>query len=145
MEPEQKSGRLDDDERAELARLRSEVSTLRAQVAGEPPEAIAEPVAEPARARPRNGLRWTAVGILLVLVALLAIASVASRYVRSQVLDTDRYVSTVAPLGSNPAIQAEITSRITEEIFARVDVEALTAEALNALTDLSPATANRPR
>jgi hypothetical protein len=54
-------------------------------------------------------------------------------------------VSTVAPLGSDPAIQAEITNRITDEIFARVDVEALTVQALNALTDLSSATANRPR
>ena len=83
--------------------------------------------------------------ILLVLVALLAVLSVTTRFVRSQILDTDRYVSTVAPLGENPAVQAEITNQVTDEIFDRVDVEGLTTEALTALTDVSNLEANAPR
>lgn len=132
---------LGKDERAELLRLRDEVATLRAQAAGAAAGVPAEPVSRP----PRQGLRWTAVALLLVLVAVLAVGSVAARFTRSQILDTDRYVSTVAPLGSNPALQADVTNQITDEIFARVDVEGLTTEALTALTDVSNLAANAPR
>ncbi|RZI53334.1 MAG: hypothetical protein EOP16_03470, partial [Pseudonocardia sp.] len=84
MDNDPGAGALDKDERTELHRLRDEVATLRGQAAGVP----AEPVSHP----PRNGLRWTAVTILLVLVAVLALASVTARFTRSQILDTDRYV-----------------------------------------------------
>ena len=130
---------LDEDERAELLRLRNEVSTLRARAGGE------AAVGARVQRSPRNGLRWTAVTILLVLVAVLAIASVTARFTRSQILDTDRYVATVAPLGENSAIQAEITNQITDEIFTRVDVEGTTKNALTALTEVSNASANAPR
>ncbi|RZK72208.1 MAG: hypothetical protein EOP25_02215, partial [Rhodococcus sp. (in: high G+C Gram-positive bacteria)] len=141
MEDGTSTGPLDKDERTELLRLRDEVATLRGQAAGAAAGVPAEPVARP----PRNGLRWTAVTILLVLVAVLALASVTARFTRSQILDTDRYVSTVAPLGANPALQADITNQITDEIFTRVDVEGLTKDALEALTDVSNLAANAPR
>ena len=131
---------LGKDERAELVRLREEVATLREQTPIAR-ETTVEQVSRP----PRHGLRWAAVTILLVLVALLAVLSVTTRFVRSQIFDTDRYVSTVAPLGENPAVQAEITNQITDEIFTRVDVEGLTADALTALTDVSNLAANAPR
>lgn len=132
---------LDKDERAELLRLRGEVATLRTQGAG----AAAGSPAQSTSRTPHNGLRWTAVTLLLVLVAVLAMASVTARFTRSQILDTNRYVSTVAPLGDDPAVQSEITNQITDEIFTRVDVEAITTDALKALTDVSNAAANAPR
>ncbi|MGV9822060.1 hypothetical protein [Nocardia xishanensis] len=128
---------LSPDERVELERLRAEVAALRAEGRAAPPVAAARP--------PRHTWRWTAVVVLVVLVALLSIATVMSRYVRSQILDTDRYLTTVAPLGSDPVLQNEIANSITDEIFARVDIEGLTADALAALTDAVPATENRPR
>ncbi|MEV6325812.1 hypothetical protein AB0M45_32300 [Nocardia sp. NPDC051787] len=129
-------GKLTADERAELERLRAEVAALRTKGRG---------AEQPARRPPRHGWRWTAVAILTVLVAVLAITTVVSRFVRGEVLDTDRYLSTVAPLGSDPVLQTEVSNTITDEIFARVDIEGLTADALSALTDAVPATANRPR
>ncbi|WKK11274.1 hypothetical protein QYN14_21605 [Rhodococcus ruber] len=134
---------LDTAERAELERLRAEVAALRArtEAAPEAPPPSPPPVSRP----PRHALRWTAVAILTVLVALLAITSVTARFVRSEILDTDRYVTTVAPLGSDPAVQTEIAGTVTDEIFARVDVEGLTSDALTALTDAVPATADAPR
>ncbi|MDE8647592.1 hypothetical protein PXH69_21695 [Rhodococcus qingshengii] len=131
---------LGEDERAELVRLRGEVAALR-----EDSVAVGDSSVEQVPRSPQRGLRWTAVTILLVLVALLAVLSVTTRFVRSQILDTDRYVSTVAPLGENPAVQGEITNQITDEIFTRVDVEGLTADALTALTDVSNLAANAPR
>ncbi|MFE0749283.1 hypothetical protein [Gordonia sp. NPDC058843] len=129
---------ITDPERAELERLRAEVARLREAADGEPP-------ASPSDSPSRHRWRWAAVAVLCVLVALLAITSVTSRFVRGEILDTDRYVSTVAPLASNPAVQAEISNTITDEIFARIDVEALTAAALTTLTDAVPATENAPR
>ena len=133
-----RAGRLDDDERAELERLRAEIATLRERTV---------PGTEPAPAPrpPRYGWRWAAVALLTVLVAVLAVLSVTARFVRSEILDTDRYVTTVAPLGANPAIQNEIANSVTDEIFARVDIEGLTTDALTALTDAVPATENAPR
>ncbi|MCP2276154.1 hypothetical protein [Nocardia amikacinitolerans] len=124
--------RLSADERAELDRLRAEVAALRAEARG--------------RVRPRrHAWRWTAVAVLAVLVAALAITTVLARYVRSQILDTDRYVSTMAPLASDPAVQNEVANSLTDEIFARVDIEGMTADALAALTEAVPAVENRPR
>ena len=132
-------GPLASGERAELERLRAEVASLRSRAAGPPPAAL------PRERETRHALRWTAVAILTVLVAVLALATVTARFVRGEVLDTDRYVTTVAPLASDPAIQDQIADSVTDEIFARVDVEQLTADALSALTDLVPATENAPR
>ncbi|MGW5340291.1 hypothetical protein A5767_09800 [Rhodococcus sp. 852002-51564_SCH6189132-a] len=135
---EPRPGRLSDDERAELDRLRAEVATLRERAA-----VGVEPVPEPRPAR--HGWRWAAVALLTVLVAVLAVLAVTARFVRSEILDTDRYVTTVAPLGSNPAVQTQIANSVTDEIFTRVDVEGLTTDALVALTDAVPATENAPR
>ncbi|WP_330231623.1 hypothetical protein OHA40_03460 [Nocardia sp. NBC_00508] len=128
--------RLNTSERAELERLRAEVAALHREVRGAPP-----PVTRP----PRHVWRWTAVTILTVLVAVLAITTVVSRFVRGEILDTNRYLTTVAPLGSDPVLQNEVANTITDEIFARVDIEGLTADALAALTEAVPAAQNRPR
>ncbi|HEY5858503.1 MAG TPA: hypothetical protein VIW24_31910 [Aldersonia sp.] len=130
---------LDANERAELERLRTEVAALRSREG----RAAAAPEPEPEADAPRHTWRWVAVGVLLVLVAVFALGSVTTRFVRSQILDTDRYVSTVTPIGSDPAVQQQIVDTITNEIDSRVDVEDLTKQALTALTDLTPA--DRPR
>ncbi|QBJ97877.1 hypothetical protein ERC79_19465 [Rhodococcus sp. ABRD24] len=128
---------LDSDERAELLRLRAQVAALR----GQEPDATGDVEPTPQH----HWLRWTAVTLLLVLVALLAIVSVTSRFTRSQILDTDRYVSTVAPLAEDPAVQAEISNQVTDEVFTRIDVEALTTDALAALADVSNLDEKAPR
>ncbi|MEU1981660.1 hypothetical protein [Nocardia sp. NPDC019395] len=120
-------GALDAAERRELERLRSEVASLRAGTpsAGE--------------ARPRSHVpRWTAATALLVLMGLLLVTSVAARYIHSEILDTDRYVATVAPLGADQAVQQAVTDRITDEIVDRVDIERLTANALTELAESAP-------
>ena len=51
-------------------------------------------------------------------------------WVRNQVLDTDRYVETVAPLASNPAIIEAAAANITATLFQHVNVEKEAREAL---------------
>ena len=76
--------------------------------------------------------------VLVVLTAVLACASVPALYLRSEVLDTDRYVATVAPLASDPAIQAEISNKVTTQITEAVDIEGITREALTELGNVAP-------
>lgn len=74
--------------------------------------------------------RKTAIVTLLVLASILAPLAVASIWVKNQVTDTSRYVRTVKPLASNPAIQSAVAANLTDALFARVDVEARAKEAL---------------
>jgi hypothetical protein len=72
--------------------------------------------------RPPRWRRWTA-GFLIVLSCVLAPLSVVSIWMRNQLLNTDRYVSTVAPLASNPAIIDTAATNITNALFDNIDVQ----------------------
>ncbi|NKY87894.1 hypothetical protein [Nocardia veterana] len=110
---------------------RAELERLRAYVA--------------ARTDRRHVWRWTGVTVLLVVTAILMIGSVTTRFVRSEIFDTDRYVTTVAPLATDPAIRNELADKITDAIVGRVDIKAFTADAVAALTENADRLADRPR
>jgi hypothetical protein len=78
--------------------------------------------------------RWRRVvgSILVVLGCLLVPVSLSAVWVRNTLLNTDNYVSTVGPLASNPQIQQALADKVTNGIFARVDVNAKIAAALPA-------------
>ncbi|GAA4541330.1 hypothetical protein [Streptomyces collinus] len=80
-------------------------------------------------------LRYSGAGVLLVLALLLAPLSVAAAWVDDQVSDTGRYVQTVAPLASDPAVQDVVTDRLTARVVAEVDVEAVTEALATTLAD----------
>ena len=73
-------------------------------------------------------------GVLVIVIAVLAPLGVVARWARNEVASTDRYVQSVAPLASDPAVQAAITNRITNEI-TRLQVQAVTDQAIQALSD----------
>jgi hypothetical protein len=73
--------------------------------------------------------RWTA-GFLIVLSCILAPLSVVSIWVRNQLLNTDRYVETVKPLASNPAIIDTAATQITNTLFDNVNVQQAAEDAL---------------
>lgn len=126
---ESASGALSASERAELLRLRAEVTRLTQQASGGAAE-------RPPRAR-RVG-RWgrsLLATVLLAVSCLLAPLSVAAVWLREEVTDTDRYVETVAPLASNPAIQQAITTNLTNIVFTYIDVRGLTQQALTTLAE----------
>ncbi len=76
--------------------------------------------------------RWKRIvaTVLIVVSCVLAPLTVAAIWVRNQVLDTDRYVETVTPLASNPAIIDAAAANITETLFQHVNVEKEAREAL---------------
>ncbi|MER5182329.1 hypothetical protein ABT009_28935 [Streptomyces sp. NPDC002896] len=97
-------------ERGELDELRHRVSAL--EGAG-PPRAA------------RHWLRPLGSVLLIVLASLLSLLAVVAVWANSIVRDTDRYVATVAPLASNPDVQKAVTDRVTTEVLAQIDVDAL--------------------
>jgi len=106
------------DERAELEALRAEVAQLRSR---------------PERARRRVGWRAPVATLLIVLGCVLAPLSVLGVWTANQVSDTDRYVANVTPLIYDPAIQRELTDKITNEVVAQINVPALTKQAATLL------------
>jgi len=80
----------------------------------------------PRPARRRRVGSW----VLLVLGGLLAVLSVASVWVRNVLLDTDRYVETVAPLAEDEDMQRVAAAQITAVFMDAVDVEAVTLDLL---------------
>jgi hypothetical protein len=119
---------LTDEERAELQRLRAEVSRLRAQ--NEAPDGGG---ALDARSPSRGRWRTIVATLLIVVGCVLAPLAVVAVWSSNQVTDTDRYVETVSPLASEPAIQAAMADKITEQVFTYIDVEGITNQALEAL------------
>ena len=67
--------------------------------------------------------------VLVVLASLLTVVTVLARYVRSEVLDTDRYVETVSPLAREPSVQDAAADQVTNEIVTRLDVESVAEDA----------------
>lgn len=59
--------------------------------------------------------------VAAVLGCLLAIVSVVTVWARAQVLDTDRYLATVAPLASSRVVQDDVAARVTTAIDRRLD------------------------
>lgn len=110
------------DRRDEVAELRAEVERLRAEQAAE-------------RSARTGWWRPVVVTLLVVVLAILTPLGVIARWAHDEIADTDRYVESVAPLASDPAVQAAVTDRITTEITTRLQVQAVTDEAIAALAD----------
>ncbi|MDH2416011.1 hypothetical protein [Nocardioides sp. CER19] len=96
--------------------------------------------AELAELEPQSGARRTGAWrtfiatLLIVAMAILAPLAVVARWAHDEVSDTDRYVSTVAPLAHDPAVQRAVADRITTEIVSRLDVRQVTDQAVGALS-----------
>jgi hypothetical protein len=121
----------EDDEHAELERLRAEVTSLRAQK-------VVANGGRPQAAGPRRG-RWRAPvsAVAIVLGCVLAPVAVIGVWAANQVSDTDRYVANVTPLIGDPAIQAALSAKITTAITSQLDVNALVDQAAGQLSNSS--------
>ena len=128
-------------EQAEVDRLRGRVAALENELAATSRQR--SPGGRPARAR------WRTITstLLIVIGCLLAPLAVVAVWASQQISDTDSYVQTVAPLADSPAVQEAVTDAITDEIFTYVDVDALTRQAVDALSTqgLPPAVGDQLR
>ncbi len=119
------SGGLTEDERAELVRLRAQVAATQGL-----PQGAAPTTSEPPR---RHRGRWAGAIVLLLVAALLAPLSALASWSRSTLLDQDRYLAMVAPLAKDPAVQQEVSLRITNAVFEQLNVKQLTTQTLDAI------------
>src|SRR5687768_17423270 len=88
------------------------------------------------------GMRRAAMVFLLVLGCGLAAASLVALWTRATVLDTERYVSTMAPIAESRAVQDTVAEKLGTRITGAIDFEALAREALPERGDvLAPAIA----
>ena len=115
-----------------VARLKAEVAELQARL--------------DRRAVWRLRARRAGLTLLLVLGCGLVAMSLIAVYVRVTVLDTDRYVETMAPIADSPDVQQAVAERLDVAIASRVDYAALLSEALPDQADpLAPALAGALR
>ena len=71
--------------------------------------------------------------MLLLVAALLAPLSALANWSRSTLLDESRYLAIVAPLAKDPAVQEEVSRRITNAVFEQLKVKELTTQTLDAI------------
>ncbi|MFZ4299121.1 hypothetical protein ACOZE3_14550 [Streptomyces cinereoruber] len=94
---------------AELQELRARVAVLEARPT------------DPPKHRAKSFLA----AVLIVLGCLLAPLGVVAAWAADVVGDTDRYVETVAPLASDPAVQDAAADRVTDALMTRIDLSTL--------------------
>ena len=107
------------DVRDELFRLRAERDALAAQLER--------------RDRGRQWgltLRHLVAALLVTVFALLLPISTALTWGHRTVFNADRYLATVAPLGSNPTVTSAVAAQLTDELYAAIDPQATIKEAL---------------
>ncbi|MEX2274609.1 MAG: hypothetical protein WEA10_03450 [Actinomycetota bacterium] len=75
-------------------------------------------------------LRRTSVVIFVVLSYLCLAAGIPGFWARNVVLDTDRYVEIVGPIGTDPAVGSFLAERLTDELFTALNAQQVVAEAL---------------
>jgi hypothetical protein len=104
---------------AEVERLKAEREALESRV-------------ETLEAKPvkRRRLRRAFTPILVVLTVLVFTVTVPAVWGARTVLNTDRYVATVGPLAQDPAVQASIASKVTDQVFLALDVEQTLSDVL---------------
>lgn len=85
----------------------------------------AEVVAPRNRSGLRRRLRVFLSALLITAAAVLAPLSAIAVWVADEIGVTDRYVATMAPLASDPDVQAAVTDRATDAIMTKVDLDAL--------------------
>ncbi|WP_254047385.1 hypothetical protein [Streptomyces aureus] len=96
----------------------NELAALRARVAALEGEAAARPA-------PRHRGRSFLAAVLIVIGCVLAPLGIVAAWTADIVGDTDRYVSTVAPLASDADVQAAVANRVTGAVMEHIDLESL--------------------
>ena len=112
---------LSQDERAELERLRIEVTELRRERSDRP-------------RRRRISWRTPVSALLIVIGCVLAPLSVVGVWTANQVSDTNRYIANIEPLIHEPAVQNALTDKITTQITSHLNVTGYTNQAAALLT-----------
>jgi hypothetical protein len=91
--------------------------------------------------RPVRILRAVVATLLIILGVLSLVLAPLAIWGRNLILNTDRYVSTVSPLASDPAVQGAIITAVNKQVESNLDVSGLVGSVLppKATSALAPA------
>jgi hypothetical protein len=117
---------------ATIEELQSRLSALEAENAA----LRTTPAEAPRSRRPRTWGRTLLATVLIVLGALLAPVAVVATWANVQLTDTDRFVTSYAPLADDPAIQSLVTTQVVAVIEEQVDIPTLTSDVIDGIIDL---------
>lgn len=112
-----------------LTRLEAENTTLRAEVA-----AAGRPTAITSDGAPWG--RTLLATVLILIGALIAPVAVVAAWANVQLTDTDRFVTSYAPLANDPAVQTLVTAQVVGVIEQQVDIPTLTSDVIDGVIDL---------
>lgn len=119
-----------------------DVQALRTQIAAlearnrEIQEALEHTANQEPRVASRSRGR-TIVAVILVLVGILiAPVAVVGTWARVQLVDTDRFVQTFAPLAEDPAVQSFVASQASAAIEANVDIDGMVGDLFDGISSL---------
>ncbi|MGI9822579.1 hypothetical protein [Agromyces sp. Marseille-Q5079] len=121
----------DDELLARIAALEAENARLR--VEAEAPLAASAPAP---RTRSSGRARVAVATILVLIGAILTPVAVLGGWAKNQLVDTDTFVATFAPLADDPAVQAYVADEATEAIIAAADIENLTSTVFDGISQL---------
>ena len=121
---------------ARVAELEAENRALRSDADAAAAALGATPSEEPPARRSRGRGRTAAAIVLVVVGLLLAPVAVIAGWARLELVDTDRFVATFAPMAEDPDVQAFIADQVTAAIEEQVDIPALTADLFDGLKQL---------
>ena len=85
---------------------------------------------EGGRATKRVRLRKILVGVLVVLTCLAITATTVDTWAHRTLLNTDEWVDTVGPLGTDPQVTAALANFVTTQIVTTLDLEQRAQDAL---------------
>lgn len=114
--------------RRELEADRARIAALEAENAALLAVSAPGDAATTTTVKVRSHRFWVAV--LLVLGLVLTPLTIIALYVKNTISDTDRYVQTIKPLASDPAVQAFVAEDISQQLFERVDIKGYVKDAL---------------
>ncbi|WP_127820101.1 hypothetical protein [Microbacterium sp. CPCC 204701] len=115
------------DLRVRLAELEAENARLRAGATAEPVDRVSP-----------DGSRWRAFlsALCIVIATILVPLAVVTAWARLELVDESAFVSTLAPLADDPAVQQMLIDETVEAVEAQVDFEVLTADVFDGIAQL---------
>lgn len=90
--------------------------------------------------RASSALRAFVAFVLCVLTGVLAVGGVLGVWARGQVLDTGRYLETVAPIVASTTVQDDLARTVARAISDQIDVDALVTALGEGIATLPPGT-----
>ncbi|WP_406246691.1 hypothetical protein ACI7YT_15505 [Microbacterium sp. M] len=112
----------------------TDTAALQAKIAALEAENDSLRAAKPRRKRVHG--RSIIAGVLLIVAVLLAPIAVLGAWARVQLVDTDRFVATFAPLAESPQVQSYISDQAMVAIDENLDIQGIVDDLADGLTQL---------